>query len=396
MVLITPDIWFPHWRRRACSHQPNRPGSQSYKDNHKSNFELYSGFPLKSASTQWHELEFDRYLQRLFLANRLHIGLSHPMVDVKHAETCSDEPNEEENNFERDFSLFFDSEDSCIWIGFTISKAVTWVVSFAFFKWRPIFRWDILSPIVPVLRWAFGCSCRMCLSFSLPFHPGLLIACLCIIVGCFICFIFFPSFISLHPCWLCFPRLCRHWWSCSWNLWYRSWFWWCICWWYSRWSWWYRGWWTCRDARWSVARDVSSSEWDWRVRICVKDVLVVWFAMDVLSCSFGGNFIVKKIESQLQMGENTNVCWSVGPQLNNTLLILHGLRQLSDQLLNCLLILLILNSVEFFLDSRIDSTLKVVLADHLEHLLSDFFFNGFHVHCSLRHHLWHQAGSNRC
>ena len=95
------------------------------------------------------------------------------------------------------------------------------------------------------------------------------------------------------------------------------------------------------------------------------------------------------------MGEYTNVLWSIGPQLNNTLLVLHSLRQLSDKLFNCLLVLLILDSEEFFLDSRIDGTLKVVLGDHFEHLLPDFFFNSFHAHHILSHHLRHQANDNR-
>ena len=293
MVLITPDIWFPHWRRRACSHQPNRPGSQSYKDNHRSNFELYCGFSLKSASTQWHELEFDRYLQRLFLANRLHIGLSHPMVDVKHAETCSNESNEEENYFERDFSLFFDSEDSWIWINFSISIAVTRVISFAFFKWWPKFGWDVLSPIIPACIWGISLSICNCLSFGSPFHPGFRFNC-CL----FGFFIVFPGhiFLILRPwiCnWLSLPWGLWHCWRCCWNRWYSS------CWNRRCWNLWYRGWWTCRSTWWSVACDVSSSEWDWRVWLCVEDVLVVRFTMDVLSCSFGGYFIIEKVEFQL-------------------------------------------------------------------------------------------------
>ena len=88
------------------------------------------------------------------------------------------------------------------------------------------------------------------------------------------------------------------------------------------------------------------------------------------------------------------VSWSVWPQLDYSLLVFHRSRELSDEFLYCLLVLVVLESEKLFLDSLVDGRLEVVLSDHGHHLISDFLFDGSSVHVLLSHHGGHEQSDD--
>ena len=102
-----------------------------------------------------------------------------------------------------------------------------------------------------------------------------------------------------------------------------------------------------------------------------------------------------QIEAELEVREDIGTDWGVWPQLDDLLLVLHCKGQLRDEFLNRLIVMFKLESVEFFLDCLIDSSLEVVRCNHINHLHPDSIFNGLIGHLLLSHHCWHETSRHK-
>ena len=89
----------------------------------------------------------DGYLQALLLTLGLHVSLSHLVVDVKHAETSGNEPNEEEHNFKGNFSLLFNRQDTNCFLT-TEFRGKTSTFNRSLLNIFEILWWQKLHPIV--------------------------------------------------------------------------------------------------------------------------------------------------------------------------------------------------------------------------------------------------------
>ena len=106
-------------------------------------------------------------------------------------------------------------------------------------------------------------------------------------------------------------------------------------------------------------------------------------SLEILCSSGCGDFSIIEIEFELQVGKDWDISLSFGPELDDTLLIFHGLTELQNEFFDGLAILLQLDPGHFLLDSGINLSLEVILRDHLHHLLSDIVFDCLVVHVAL-------------
>ena len=232
------STWSQRLHRLANFHRLSQLGSQSYKDNQRSKFEWEGSFTL-NGEVPWCK-KLDGYLQALLLTLGLHVSLSHLVVDVKHAETSGNEPNEEEYNFKGNFSLLFNGQHTnCFFTTEFCSKTSTFNRSLQ--NILEILWWHKLHPIV--IRGSFNGW----FSLSLPRTSRLLMS---------------PWRGSLSD-------LCRL--SLSHRLLGNLWLWLC------QWLCWRLGLCSLRFWSWSlswhlVVCDLITCEWDWRLCFHVQDV----------------------------------------------------------------------------------------------------------------------------